>query len=93
MGNLSAGYKLAERLKSLPLYQLERKGESNIPLAEVIFIEILKIFNSLDFTKKVSYLGPLVLGDQLKVALKESVGAPEVQAKIEDSIQKINNLI
>ncbi len=93
MDYLSAGFKLAERLKALPLYRLERKAADGEVLAKSIFNEISSIYKILDFKKSINYLGPLVIADQLIVGLKESKNHKNFESEFNEIIQKINNLI
>ena len=89
----SAGLKLADKLRALPLHQLERKDSKNRVLAEKIFNEIFKIFEKVNSEKEVHYLGPLALGDQLKVALKEAEKMKSSADVLSEAIKNINNLI
>ena len=89
----SAGLKLADKLRALPLHQLERKDSKNRVLAEKIFNEIFKIFEKVNSEKEVNYLGPLALGDQLKVALKEAEKMKSSADVLSEAIKNINNLI
>ena len=93
MDYLSAGFKLAERIKALPLYRLEREAAGGEVLAKSIFNEISNIYKILDFKKSISYLGPLVIADQLIVGLKESKKHKNSEVEFNEIIQKINNLI
>ena len=93
MDYLSAGFKLAERLKALPLYRLEREAAGGEVLAKSIFKEISSIYKTLDFKKSISYLGPLAIADQLIVGLKESQKHKNSEAEFNAILQKINNLI
>ena len=89
----SAGFKLADKLRALPLHQLERKDSKNRVLAEEIFKEILKVYNEINSKKAVNYLGPLVLGDQLKVAVRETEKIKSGTSVLSEAIKNINNLI
>ena len=93
MDYLSAGFKLAERLKALPLYRLEREVSGGEVLAKSIFNEISSIYKILDFKKSINYLGPLVIADQLIVGLKESKNHKNFDSEFNKIIQKISNLI
>lgn len=89
----SAGLKLADKLRALPLHQLERKDSKNQVLAEEIFKEILKVYNEINSKKEVNYLGALVIGDQLKVAVKEAEKIKNAAGVLSEAIKNINNLI
>ena len=93
MLEVSAGLNLADKLRALPLHQLEKKDPKNRVLAEEIFKEILKVYNEINSKKEVNYLGPLVLGDQLKVAVKETEKIQSGASVLAEAIKNINNLI
>ena len=93
MLEVSAGLNLADKLRALPLHQLEKKDSKNRVLAEEIFKEILKVYNEINSKKEVNYLGPLVLGDQLKVAAKETEKIQSGASVLAEAIKNINNLI
>ena len=93
MLEVSAGLNLADKLRTLPLHQLEKKDSKNRVLAEEIFKEILKVYNEINSKKEVNYLGPLVLGDQLKVAVKETEKIQSGASVLAEAIKNINNLI
>ncbi|MGA1449730.1 MAG: hypothetical protein ACO4AN_03665 [Candidatus Nanopelagicales bacterium] len=84
---------LADKLRALPLHQLEKKDSKNRVLAEEIFKEILKVYNEINSKKEVNYLGPLVLGDQLKVAGRETEKIQSGASVLAEAIKNINNLI
>ncbi len=89
----STGLKLADKLRVLPLHQLERKDSKNKVLAEEIFKEILKVYNEINSKKEVNYLGALVIGDQLKVAVREAKKIKNGAGVLSEAIKNINNLI
>lgn len=93
MLNTSAGLKLADKLRALPLHQLERNKSGNQVVAEEIFNEILKIFKKVNSEKAIHYLGPPALGDQLKVALKEAEKIKSSADVLSEAIKNINKLI
>ncbi len=93
MLEVSAGLKLADKLRALPLHQLERKDSKNRVLAEEIFKEILKVYNEINSNKEVNYLGALAIGDQLKVAVKEAEKVKSGAGVLSEAIKNINNLI
>ena len=93
MLEVSAGLKLADKLRALPLHQLERKDSKNQVLAEKIFKEILKVYNEINSKKAVNYLGALAIGDQLKVAEKETEKIQSGASVLAEAIKNINNLI
>jgi hypothetical protein len=90
---VSASLKLADKLRALPLHQLERKDSKNRVLAEEIFKEILKVYNEINSKKEVNYLGALAIGDQLKVALKEAKKIKNGAGVLAEAIKNINNMI